>query len=198
MCCFFDLENNCLENIYPYLQISQSLYGYSYSSQSERFYECSFHFSEIAASMKRGIISEKCVNNKMFFECNVCNIMCTGTASVSEHLQGEQHNKKLKYVIRISNIGLRFFIPEVPFMFLFFPVMCSFILIFTYCFIIVIFLVCVSVFALVHGGSELFCLLCQSRPRFYPVYIYVYKVLFVISLLSETICGWSLITIHAH
>nr|XP_027229619.1 zinc finger protein 346-like isoform X1 [Penaeus vannamei] len=51
---------------------------------------------EIAASMKRGIISEKCVNNKMFFECNVCNIMCTGTASVSEHLQGEQHNKKLK------------------------------------------------------------------------------------------------------
>ncbi|XP_042864826.1 zinc finger protein 346-like isoform X2 [Penaeus japonicus] len=51
---------------------------------------------EISDAMKRGLISEKCVNNMKFYECHVCSVMCTGTASVSEHLQGEQHNKKLR------------------------------------------------------------------------------------------------------
>ncbi|XP_063587020.1 uncharacterized protein LOC134764362 [Penaeus indicus] len=64
-------------------------------SLADATYGCSDDY-EISAAMKRGIISEKCLNNMTFFECNVCNIMCTGTASVSEHLQGEQHHKKLK------------------------------------------------------------------------------------------------------
>ncbi|XP_037778005.1 zinc finger RNA-binding protein-like isoform X2 [Penaeus monodon] len=65
-------------------------------SHAEATFSCSDNYDEIATAMKRGIISEKCVNRTTFFECNVCNIMCTGTASVSEHLQGDQHNKRLR------------------------------------------------------------------------------------------------------
>ncbi|XP_047474578.1 uncharacterized protein LOC125028965 isoform X3 [Penaeus chinensis] len=82
------------------LNSSQDSPGLSRSFQDLSFAEatfgCSDNYDEIAAAMKRGIISEKSVNKTTFFECNVCNVMCTGTASISEHLQGEQHNKKLR------------------------------------------------------------------------------------------------------